>query len=125
MKISTLSLTLVAVIFPLAAICADPPAVIQIGRESIKEGRSAAHRKVETDWARAFRRAKYPYHFLALETMTGANEIWFISGYPSFAAIEEGDRLIENGPLKNEFDLLDARDGELRATSRSMLAVYR
>ncbi len=98
---------------------------MQIGRESIKEGRAPAHRKVETDWARAFRRAKFPYHYLALETMTGANEVWFINSYPSFAAIEEGDKLVENGPLKNEFELLEARDGELRSNTRNMLAVYR
>lgn len=114
-----------ACLFPIATLCEEPPPVIQIGRESVKEGRSAAHRKVETDWARAFRRAKYPYHYLALETMTGPSEVWFVSAYPSFAAIEEGDKLIESGPLKNEMDLLDARDGELRSASRSMIAIYR
>ena len=60
-----------ACLFPIAALCEDPPPVIQIGRESVKEGRAAAHRKVETDWARSFRRAKFPYHYLALESMTG------------------------------------------------------
>ena len=120
-----ISLALVC-LAPFAALCEEPPAVIQIGRESVKEGRTAAHRKVEADWARAFRRAKYPYHYIGLEAMTGAaNEVWFISSYPSFAAVEESDKLIESGPLKNEVDLLDSRDGELRATSRSMLAVYR
>src|SRR5260370_36910166 len=108
MKISTSPRPAAGVFFPLPATPAEPPAVIQIGRESIKEGRSPAHRKVETDWARAFRRAQFPYHYLALETMTGVNEVWFISTYPSFAAIEEGDKLIENGPLKNDFELLEA-----------------
>src|SRR6266478_2183844 len=125
MKINTLSLTVAAVIFPLAAICAEPPAVMQIIREAVKEGRSAAHRKVETDWSRAFRKANFPYHALALETMTGTNEVWFLNSYPSFAAIEESDNLIEKGALKNEVEMLDARDGELRSSSRSMIAVYR
>ena len=125
MKIATLSLTLAAVVFPTAAICAEPPAVLQIIREAVKEGRGAAHRKVETDWSRAFRRAKFPYHSLALETMTGTTEVWFLLGYPSFAAVEESDNLIEKGPLKNEVEVLEARDGELRSNSRSMIAVYR
>jgi hypothetical protein len=125
MKITIVSLTLAAAIFPSTAICAEPPGVMQIIREAVKEGRGAAHRKVETDWSRAFRRAKFPYHSLALETMTGTNEVWFLLSYPSFAAIEESDNLIEKGPLKNEVEMLEARDGELRSSSRSMIAVYR
>src|SRR5207249_1971652 len=118
MKMPQLTLTFAAAIFPIAAICAEPPAVLQIGRESVKEGRSAAHRKVETDWARAFRKSKYPYHYLALEAMTGAsNEVWFAIGYPSFSAMEESDNLMMKDPLKNEMELLEARDGELRSTS--------
>jgi len=120
-----LFLTLAAVLLPVTGICEEPPAVIQIGREVVKEGRVAAHRKVEADWTRAFRKAKFPYHYLALEAMSGAGEVWFVSGYPSFAAIEDGDAQIEKGSLKNDMDLLDARDGEVRASSRSMIAVYR
>src|SRR4051812_3502906 len=103
----------------------EPPAVLQIGREVVKEGRSAAHRKVEADWSRSFRKANFPYHYLALEAMTGPGEAWFLSAYPSFAAMEDADAQFEKGPLKNEMDLLDARDGEVRASSRSMIAVYR
>jgi hypothetical protein len=126
MKLSTHILTLAAAMFPVAAMCAEPPAVLQILRESLKEGRSAAHRKVESDWARTFRKAKFPYHYIALEAMTGAgNEVWFLEAYPSFAAIEESDKLIQSGALKSETEMLDARDGELRSNSRSLIAVYR
>ena len=112
-------------LFPTGAICADPPAVIQIGRELTKEGRSSAHQKVEADWARAFRKAKFPSHYLALTAMTGPGEVWFLSSYDSFAAMEQSDKLIESGALKNEMDLLEARDGEMRSSSRQMIAVYR
>jgi len=126
MKLMPHSLTLAAAVFPMTAMCADPPAVLQILRESLKEGRSAAHRKVEADWARTFRKAKFPYHYLALEAMTGAgNEVWFLEAYPSFAAMEESDQLINSGVLKSETEMLDARDGELRTNSRSLIAVYR
>src|SRR5690349_10537120 len=126
MKISPLAVILATAVFPLAAFCEEPPAVLQIGRESVKEGRSAAHRKVEADWARAFRKARFPYHYLALEAMTGAsNEVWFLSAYPSFDAMQDSDQQMQNGALKNEMELLESRDGELRSTSRSMIAVYR
>lgn len=103
----------------------EPPAVVQITREAIKEGKGAAHRKVEQDYANAFRKNKYPYHYLGLSAESGANEAWFLSGYASFAALEEGDKLSQKAPLKNDLELVEARDGELRAQSRGLTAVYR
>jgi hypothetical protein len=105
---------------------AEPPPVIQIARETIKEGRLAAHEKVESDWARAARRAKLQTHYLALSAMTGANEVWFLMAYPSFAAVEASEQQVEKTPsLKSEMETLDAHDGEQRSASRSMYAVYR
>jgi hypothetical protein len=102
-----------------------PPAVIQISREMIKEGRGAAHRRVEQDYANVFRKNKYPFHYLGLSAMSGVNEAIFLSAYPSFAAVEEGDRLGQKAPLKNDLELVEARDGELRSESRSLTAVFR
>src|SRR5947209_14170632 len=103
----------------------DPPAVIQIIRESIKEGRGPAHEKVETDYARAFRKNKFPFYYLALTSMTGPGEVWFVNAYPSFAAVEQAEKEYQKAGIKGEIDLLDARDGELRSGSRSMYAIYR
>jgi hypothetical protein len=108
-----------------SAFAQDLPAVISITRETIKEGRSAAHEKVEMDYARAFRKANFPYHYLALEAMTGTGEVWFLTAYPSFEAVEKGFKEVTKPPMKGEMDLLDARDGELRAGSRNMYAVLR
>jgi hypothetical protein len=125
MKRKWFRLTGTALLFPLFAICADIPPVIMIGREALKEGRSAAHEKVEADWARAMRRAKFPYHWIGMNAMTGPGEAWFISAYPSFAAMEDADKQIDKSTLKGEIEQLDARDGELRSASRSMMAIYR
>lgn len=102
-----------------------PPAVLQIGREAIKEGRSSAHEKVEADWARMVRKNKFPFHYIALTSMTGPGEVWFVSAYPSFAAVEQGLKESQKPGFKADNDLLDARDGEIRSTSRTMYAVYR
>jgi hypothetical protein len=56
----------------------EPPAVIQIGHEAIKEGKGAAHRKVEQDFANTFRKNKYPFHYLALSSQSGPNEVLFV-----------------------------------------------
>jgi hypothetical protein len=108
----------------LPAIAQEPSPVINFGREAIKEGRTAAHEKVEADWARTFRRAKFPYYWVGMNTMTGANEAWFVSFYDSFADIEKANKA-EESALKSDNDMLDARDGELRNSSRSQILVYR
>lgn len=102
-----------------------PPAVIQITREVIKEGRGAAHRRVEQDYANAFRKNKFPFHYLGLSVESGPNEAVFLSAFPSFAAMEESGKLSQKAPLKNDLELVEARDGELRAESRTMTAVFR
>ncbi len=126
MKLNHIALTITAAgLLAWPAIAEDPAAVITITREAIKEGHNAAHEKVETDWARTFRKAKFPYHWMGMTPMTGVNEVWFIGFYSSFAEMEKADKQVENTPLKSEADLLDARDGEMRSGSRSMIAVYR
>ncbi len=102
-----------------------PPAVIEIAREAIKEGKGAAHRKVEQDFAGALRKNKFPYHYLGLSAESGPNEVLFLQAFPSFAAIEEADKLDQKAPLKSDLELAEARDGELRSESRSMTAVFR
>jgi hypothetical protein len=103
----------------------SPPGVIQITREVIKEGRATAHEKTDIDFPRALRKAKFPYHVVALNSMSGQNEVWFIFGYPSWADAEKGGQEFDKQPLKSDFEAQDARDGEHRATARTMWAVYR
>ena len=103
----------------------EPPAVLEIVHESVKEGRGAAHEKTESDFAAAFRKHNYPYYDLALTSMVTPNDAWFLAGFPSFAAVEEGDQMLGKPGVKTEFDMLDARDGELRSGTRTMFAVYR
>jgi hypothetical protein len=103
----------------------EPPAVIQIAREAIKEGKTAAHRKVEQDYPNTFRKNKFPFHYLALSSESGPGEVLFLQAFPSFAAMEEADKLSGKGALKTELELLDARDGEMRSESRNMTTVFR
>jgi hypothetical protein len=102
-----------------------PAPVLQIFREAIKEGRNAAHEKVEADYAAAYRKAGHPGRYVALSAMSGPSEVWFIVPMPSFAAGEEYDKFSDKEPFKSAVAMLDARDGEVRSASRSTYAVYR
>jgi hypothetical protein len=102
-----------------------PPPVLQIGRELIKEGKFAAHEKTEAAFVRAFRKADFPGHYLALSPLSGTNEVWFTGAFPSFEASEKWQAETDKEPLKSALEEADAQDGALRERSNSMWAVYR
>jgi len=102
-----------------------PAPVLEITREAIKEGRGPAHEKVEADWAAAMHKVNHPAHYIALGALSGSSEVWFINPMPSFAANEDYDKISEKEPVKSTMAMLESRDGELRASSRTMWAVYR
>ncbi|MBZ5618459.1 MAG: hypothetical protein LAQ69_07015 [Acidobacteriia bacterium] len=101
----------------------EPAHIIRIFREDIKSGRSAAHEKVEMAYVRAFSKSKYP-SYLALESVTGQNQAWFLERYDSYAALEEAIHISEAEPLKTTLQQLDAQDGEQRSGDRGMIAIY-
>ncbi|HJQ25449.1 MAG TPA: hypothetical protein VKA60_16130 [Blastocatellia bacterium] len=101
-----------------------PPKVLTIFREDVKPGRGAAHEKVETSYAAAMRKAKWNTYSLALSSVSGVGDAWFLTGYPSLEAIETDHRNIEkNTALVNEYDRLDEMDSQFRTNQRMMIAV--
>jgi len=103
----------------------SPPPILRVYVEQVKPGKSAAHEKSESAFARAFAKANFPAHYLALTAMAGANEVWFVEEHSSFAEVEHDEKVGEEPALKAELDQLDAADGESVAASRSLIGVYR
>ncbi len=103
-----------------------PPKVLQIFREEVKPGKAPAHEKVEAGWPRAFAHANSPTHYLAMVSVTGPSEAWFITGFDSLAAWEK-DRQDnqKNAALTAELNQLEEKDGELLSGLRSIVATYR
>src|ERR1700693_2302328 len=61
----------------------QPPKMIRIFREEIKQGKDAAHEKVEAAYVRAFSKVNYVNYF-ALVPLTGPNETWFVEAHDSY-----------------------------------------
>jgi hypothetical protein len=101
----------------------EPPKLIRIIREDIKSGKGAAHEKTEMAYVRAFSKTKYA-NYLAMESLTGATQAWFLEVYDSYAALENSLKISDAQPLKAELDALDAQDGELRTGERGMIAAF-
>ena len=103
-----------------------PPAMIQIYREEVKPGRTAAHAKTEAAFARDFKAAKASPNYTALVSVTGPDEAWFIARYDSYAAYGKDQKDTNSNPaLKAVLDRDSAADGELLSTERSIVARYR
>jgi hypothetical protein len=69
-----------------------PPKVLVIEREYLKPGRDAAHIKTDSAFVNAFTAAKWPTHYLALDSMSGASRMLFLLGYDSFEDLEKDNR---------------------------------
>ena len=103
-----------------------PPKVLQIFREEVKPGKGPAHQKWETGWPRAFARANWPTHSLAMTSVSGPSEAWYLTGYESFTAWEKDRQNFDkNQTLKAEDDRLSQGDGEFLSAARSIVAAYR
>ena len=103
-----------------------PPKVLRIFREEVKPGKAAPHQKNETAWAQTFVRTKYPARMLAMTSVSGPTEAWFLEGHDSLASAEKADQFVEkNAAVKAEFDQLSLRDGEYLSGFREILAAYR
>ena len=103
-----------------------PPKVLQIIREEVKYGKGPAHEKNEAGYPRAFKKAKWPNTLLAMTSITGPGEAWFLIPYDSFEAWEKDRQATEkNAALIAELNRLDEKDAEFVSGTRRLIAVYR
>lgn len=100
--------------------------MLQIYVEKVKPGHSAAHEKVELGWPKAYRASKNPASYLAMTSISGPNEAWFISGYDSYEAMEKQSQAEDgDATLTAELSRLSAADGEHLEGARSITARFR
>lgn len=102
------------------------PKLMTIYREQVKTGHVAAHAKTESGWPAAFAKTKSPDYYLALTSMTGPNEAWFISPWDSYAAWSKSMQRDEaNAELSAELERLSMADAEHLNDMRLIEAVAR
>jgi hypothetical protein len=103
-----------------------PPKVMLIGRELVKPGKGAAHTKLESAWSRALEAAKNPATFIAMTTMTGANEAWFLVPYASMADLQKMNAAVDaSAPLTAINDRYAAQESDVIANMFTMITNYR
>jgi len=100
------------------------PTFLHIFREQVKPGRSVDHAKWEAGWPAAFEKANSKYNYVALASVTGPAEVWYVTTLASQAAY--GEMLASektDAVLSAELDRLHKGDGEFLNEGSAIQAV--
>jgi hypothetical protein len=97
----------------------EPPKVLSVTREYTKPGRNGTpHEKTESGFVQAMARAKWPTHYLAVESVTGKARALFFTAYDSFEAWEKDVLAVQkNAALSAALDRANLADGDLLAST--------
>src|SRR6266571_593939 len=97
------------------------PNIVTIFREDVKYGHNADHEKTEMGWPAAYARAKSPGTYIALTSMTGPNEAWFVQPFASWKAVGDNMKFeSDNAELSAELAHLSKADAEHVTAGRTV-----
>jgi hypothetical protein len=103
-----------------------PPQVLLIVQERLKPENVRAYDKNEREIARTSARLKSPHPYLALESLSGAKEVWWLNAFESQA---DKDRVMQayerNHELAVELRKLGGRKAAFRYEPITIVATYR
>jgi len=104
-----------------------PPKMLVITREFVKPGKSGStHEKTESAFVQAMTRAKWPTHYLAVDSLSGKTRSLFLTGYDSFEAWEKDVTAEQkNAALSAALDHAGVVDGELLSEMDGGAFIYR
>jgi hypothetical protein len=105
----------------------QPPKVLNILREFTKPGKAGmSHEKTESAFVQALTAAKWPTHYLAVDSLSGKPRTLFLTAYDSFEAMEKDMKSIEkSSALLATLDHAGVVDGELLSDTDIGDFVYR
>ena len=99
------------------------PKFITIIREEVKVGRNDDHARFESGWPAALEKAKSPDYYLAMTSLTGPNEAWFVTPWESHASVAESMKREDKDPvLSAEMARLSVGDADYTHSARTVHA---
>jgi hypothetical protein len=104
-----------------------PPKVLVIQREYLKPGKTGSlHEKTEGAFVHAMAAAKWPTHYLGMDSLSGPSRALFFIGYPSFDAMEKDTLATQkNATLSAALDRASNADGDLLSSYETSMSIYR
>ncbi len=106
---------------------ASIPKVLQITREYVKPGKSGmVHDKAESVFVDAMTRAKWPTHYIGMNSLSGKSRALFLTQYESFEAWEKDVAAQQkNATLSAALDRAAMADGELLDSMDQGVFIFR
>jgi len=102
-----------------------PPPLLQIIREDVKPGKSAAHEKIEAGWPAAYGKYNVKSYWVGGTPLAGQSEAWFIVALSGVGEMEDINKQTSaNKAMSAELTRLSMADADMISNSRSMLASY-
>jgi hypothetical protein len=104
-----------------------PPKILTVTREFTKPGKNGmSHEKTESAFVQAMTRAKWPTHYLAVDSLSGKIRSLFLTPYESFEAWEKDAKAIEkNAALSATLDRANVADGEMLSAVDQAAMMFR
>ena len=104
-----------------------PPKVLVIQNEALKPGRGGSiHERTEGAFVRAFTAAKWPEHYLGMDSLSGKSRAVFLLRYDSLDAWQKDNDAVQKDPtLSAAFDGAAAADGEELESFEQSVFLYR
>lgn len=104
-----------------------PPKVLVIFREFVKPGKTGTtHERMESAFVQAFARAKWPTHYLAVDSLSGKPRSLFLTGYDSFESWEKDTQAVQkNTALAAALERAGIADGDLLSDADAGAFTYR
>lgn len=97
------------------------PKRLTIVREQVKAGRSADHSRHEAGWPAAYEKAKSPDYYIAMTSITGPTEAWYLIPFESYTAESASMKRDDKDPvLSAELERLALRDAEFISSSSTV-----
>jgi len=102
------------------------PSILSIFIEEVQVGMDADHAANEAGWPAAYAKTGSPFYYMALASMTGSSEVWFLAPYASWTQEGENMKQTDADPeLSAELARLWRADGQYLTSARTVQAVAR
>lgn len=89
-----------------------PAPILVIYKEDVKAGRVSSHNDLEANYARAYAKMPGARHYLAMESISGPNQAWFVQPYASLQDAEKEYQANDKAPVAIRTELRKIAGGE-------------
>ncbi len=104
-----------------------PAPILVIYKEDVKAGRVTSHDQLEENFARTYAKMPGSRHYVAMNSISGPNEAWFLQPYNSLEEVERESQANEHAPvaIKTNLEKIGAGEIDDLTNQTAITTIYR